>query len=46
MSLPDEGLYARAAQVGQALRQEAIEPLAFMALVGFGREPLLRGSFI
>ena len=37
-TLPDQGLEAGAAQAGQAIAQEAIEPLAGVALIGFCRQ--------
>ena len=44
-ALLDEALHAGAAQPGQALAQEPVEPQALVARLGFGLKPLEGGSF-
>ena len=45
VALLDQALHAGAAQLGQALAQEAVEPLAVMARIGFRAKPLEAGAF-
>ena len=46
VALFDQALHAGAAQLGQALAEEAVEPLPFMARIGFRVKPLEGGSFL